>query len=88
MLVEKNRIELDIDCLDWVEEALSMGINLIPICPKIAVLSSRLPGTVHGDPADKIPIATAYEHNAILISHDQKILEYGQGKFITVYDPV
>src|SRR5262249_21754561 len=52
MLAEKKRIELDRDSLDWVEEALNFqGIRLIPITPSIAIQSTRLPGTVHGDPA-------------------------------------
>lgn len=88
MLVAKKRISLEIDCLDWVEEALSSrGINLIPISPKIAIQSSRLPEDIHGDPADRILIATAHDQNAILVTHDRKILEYGKGKFFDVYDP-
>lgn len=88
MLVEKNRIELDIDCLDWVETALeSRGVNLVPITPRIAIQSTRLPEISHGDPADKILIATAHEYNAVFVTHDQKILEYGKGRFINVYDP-
>jgi PIN domain nuclease of toxin-antitoxin system len=88
MLVEKKRIELEMDCLDWVEQALeSPGIDLVPITPRIAIQSTRLPENVHGDPADKILIATAHEYNAVFVTHDQKILEYGKGKFINVYDP-
>ena len=49
---------------------------------------TRLPELTHGDPADRILIATAHEQNAILITHDQKILDYGKSKFIGVYDLV
>lgn len=88
MLVERKRIQLEIDCLDWAEEALtSSNIDLLPLTPRIAIQSTRLPDTIHGDPADRILIATAHEHNAILITHDQKILDYGKNKFIRVYDP-
>jgi PIN domain nuclease of toxin-antitoxin system len=88
MLVERKRIQLEIDCLDWVEEALaSSNVNLLPLTPRIAIQSSRLPETPHSDPADRILIATAHEHNAVLVTHDQKLLEYGQGKFIAVHDP-
>ena len=89
MLVEKKRIELEMDCLDWVEQALdSRGINLAPITPRIAIQSTRLPENIHGDPADKILIATAHEYNAVLVTHDQKILEYGKGRFVNVHDPL
>lgn len=88
MLVEKKRIELEMDCMDWVEQALgSQGINLVSLTPLIAIQSTRLPENAHGDPADKILIATAHEYHAVLVTHDQKILDYGKGKFINVYDP-
>lgn len=88
MLVEKKRIELEMDCLDWIEQALeSRGINLVPINPRIAIQSTRLPENIHADPADRILIATANVYNAILITHDQKIIDYGKGRFISVYDP-
>lgn len=88
MLVERKRIQLEIDCLDWVEQAFaSSDINLIPLSPRIAIQSTRLPETPHGDPADRILIATAHEYNAVLITHDQKILDYGKSKFMGVYDP-
>ena len=86
MLVQKKRIELEIDCLDWVEEALSR-VSLLTFTPRIAIQSTRLPENPHGDPADRILIATAYEHNAILVTHDQKIIDYGKSQFIGVFDP-
>jgi PIN domain nuclease of toxin-antitoxin system len=88
MLVERKRIQLEIDCLDWVEQAFtSSNVNLISLTPRVAIQSTRLPETPHGDPADRILIATAHEYNAVLITHDQKILDYGKSKFIGVYDP-
>lgn len=88
MLVEKGRIELEMDCLDWVERALqNPGVRLIPLTPSIAIQSTRLPGITHTDPADKILIATAHENQAVFVTHDRKILEYGKGDFAHVYDP-
>lgn len=87
-LVEKNRLKLGMDRLDWVETALQKeGVNVVPLSPTIAIQSTRLPGDVHGDPADRILIATAHEHQATLVTCDPKILEYGKGKFINVFDP-
>lgn len=88
MLVEKNRIELNSDTQDWVDKALNEpGLNLAPLTPEIAVQSSRLPGEIHGDPVDRMLIATAYENNAVLVTCDSKILDFGKGKFISVYNP-
>lgn len=88
MLVEKKRIEIEMDVLDWINQALDIpGMQLCPITPRIAIQSARLPGEVHGDPVDRLLIATAYEENAVLVTCDKKILEYGRGKFISVLNP-
>jgi PIN domain nuclease of toxin-antitoxin system len=88
MLAERKRIQLDMDTLDWVLQALDFpGMRLVQISPKIAIQSTRLPGTVHGDPADRLLIATAHEENAVLVTCDEKILHYGEDKFIAVHDP-
>ncbi len=89
MLVERKRISIEMDPLDWVEEVFSSGkINLVPISPRIAIQSSRLPEHPHGDPADRLLIATANDMHAVLATHDQKILDYGKGNFISVIDPL
>jgi len=75
MLESKGRISFSIDCLDWIKRALDApGISLVPLTPEIVVLSSRLPGEFHGDPADRIIIATALELGASLVTKDRKIL--------------
>jgi PIN domain nuclease of toxin-antitoxin system len=88
MLVERKRIELDCDVGDWATQVLEKpGMQLSALTPRIAIQSSRLPGTVHGDPVDRMLIATAYEENAVLVTRDRKILEYGLENFISVFDP-
>lgn len=88
MLVEKKKIELSMDRLNWVEKALTVpGTELVSLSPRIAMQSTRLPNAVHGDPADRILIATAREKSAVLVTHDRKILDYGRGRFIHVFDP-
>lgn len=88
VLVEKNRIQLEMDRLEWVESALEYaGFEVEAISPRIAVQSSRLPGDVHGDPADRLLISTAHEKNYVLVTCDQKILRYGKDRYIDVYNP-
>jgi PIN domain nuclease of toxin-antitoxin system len=88
MLVAKRRIELEKDTLDFIEEALNLpGFRLTPITPKIAILSTRLPGGINSDPADRILISTTHEENAILVTCDSNLIEYGKDKFINVHDP-
>ena len=88
VLVEKKRIKLGMDRLEWVEQALEItGFEVCPITPKIAIQSTRLPGEVHGDPADRILITTAHETNAVLVTCDKKILDYGKDRYLNVYNP-
>jgi len=85
MLEAKGRIRLSKDCLSWVNEALrAPGLALVPLTPEIAVESSRLPGAFHGDPADRILVATARRQGAILLTRDEKILSYGKAKHLSV----
>ncbi len=88
MLVEKKRIQLDMDVQDWIDQALDVpGIKLSPISPRIAIQSTRLPGIIHGDPADRILVATAHEENAVLVTCDEKLFNYGSDKFVNVHNP-
>ena len=76
MLVAKQRIGLNMDVQDWVDMALDFPkIQLIPIDPKSAVLSSRLPGSFHGDPADRIIVATCLNMGIPLITKDKRIAQ-------------
>ncbi len=83
MLVAKNRITLSKPIHQWVEESLSQpGVNLSLLTPPIAIDSSFLPGDFHGDPADRIIVATARINDLILLTRDRKILSYGEENYL------
>ena len=83
MLEAKGRITFDQDCVDWVKDALSApGIRLAPLEPSIAVASTRLPGGFHGDPADRIIVATARAHTCPLVTADAAIIAYAKAGHI------
>lgn len=85
MLEAKGRITLEQDCMDWVRDALAApGIMLAPLEPAISIASSRLPGNFHGDPADRIIIATARTYVCPLITADQAIIEYAKSGHLKV----
>lgn len=85
MLEAKGRLRLSKGCLDWVREALSApGLRLLPLTPEIAIESSRLPGRIHGDPADRILAATARILSGTLVTQDLKLLEYGEQSYLSV----
>lgn len=88
ILDEKKRIILGTDRLEWIESTLEKtGFEIVPVSPAIAIQSTRLPGEIHGDPADRFLIATAHEIKAVLVTCDQKILKYGKDRYIDVFDP-
>jgi len=89
MLVNKKKLILGMETLDWVNQTLELpGVILVPISPRIAIQSTTLPGEVHGDPTDRILIATAHEESAVLTTCDKKILDYGNDSFVSVYNPL
>lgn len=78
MLVSKGRLTLDQDVGEWVTAALALpGIRLSPLSPEVAVASTRLPGALHPDPADRMIAATARHVNAVLVTEDRRLLDYG-----------
>jgi PIN domain nuclease of toxin-antitoxin system len=78
MLVGKGRLTLDRDVGEWVQMATTLpGVRLEPIAPDIAVASTRLPGNLHADPADRLIVATARHLGAVLLTNDGLLLDYG-----------
>jgi PIN domain nuclease of toxin-antitoxin system len=79
MLAAKGRISLAHHPLDWVRMALGgPGISLLPLTEEIAIESTRLPGEFHGDPVERILIASAKLVGGTLMTCDQKIIEYSK----------
>ena len=79
MLQAKGRINLPTHTLEWVRKALSSpGISLVPLTEEMAIESSQLPGDFHGDPADRILVATTRLLGGTLLTADKKILEYSK----------
>ena len=82
-LEAKTRISFNVPCMEWIHEALSIpGLQLAPLTPEIAIESTRLPDDFHGDPADRIIVATARMNNVSLITKDKKILGYAKSGFL------
>lgn len=83
MLESKGRIVFSKECHTWLNEASSIpGLNIVQISTDIAFDSSRLPLEFHGDPADRIIVATARSINATLLTKDSRILDYGKTRHI------
>lgn len=87
MLEARGRISLSRPVEDWVWTALrAPGVRLLPLTPEIAIESTRLPGSAHGDPADRILIASARVSGARLATRDRGILDYATGGHLAALD--
>jgi PIN domain nuclease of toxin-antitoxin system len=85
MLESRGRLRLSMDCLAWIRAALTApGVDLVPLTPEVAVASAYLPGEFHGDPADRLLVATARTHDLILVTKDERILTYGSAGYVAV----
>ncbi len=78
MLEAKGRLVFAMPCDRWVTAALAApGVSFAPLTPDIAIESCRLPGQFHGDPADRMIVATARIVGAALATRDRRIVAYG-----------
>jgi PIN domain nuclease of toxin-antitoxin system len=82
MLDLKKRIVLDMPCLEWINKSLDLiPLQIIPLTPAISVESCHLPAEFHGDPADRLIMATARVEGLSLVTRDVKMLNYGRTKY-------
>ena len=59
-------------------------IRLTPLTARQAVESSRLPGDLHDDPADRLLAATGRDLDACLVTRDARLLAYGEAGHLQV----
>jgi PIN domain nuclease of toxin-antitoxin system len=87
MLASIRRIELSQDVRTWMGRALTFrGVRLKGLSPSIAIESTRLPGTLHRDPADRMLVATARLTGAALVTCDEHLLTYAKHGHLRAID--
>ena len=74
MQVRKRRLDLLVDPDVWRRDLLDQGLIEIPVDGGIASRAGRL-AKIHGDPADRIIVATALEGHRLMTA-DRQILEW------------
>ncbi len=75
MLVAKKKITLSKDVFLWVKESLKEnGLTVEPLSNEILLESNLL--DVHGDPADRMIIATAKLTHAAIMTADKAIIQF------------
>ena len=74
VLARKGRLSLKPSPAAWVLDALRRSaLTAVPLSHAIALRSEALEGFASADPADRFLVATAMEHELILVSADSAI---------------
>lgn len=77
LLAARGRLQLAMPPKAWLERAMGAGgLRWSEMSVDVLMASSTLPGEAHGDPADRIIIATAREYGFRVVTRDRKILDY------------
>ena len=85
MLESKGRLSFKMPLPHWINKATSLPfLKVVDLTPEIALESCQLPGVFHGDPADRMIVATARLLTVPIVTRDQKILSYAEGGFLDV----
>lgn len=75
----KKKIALSMDATIWLQRAeRAPGIRFLPLDRDVLLLSTRLSGTAHNDPADRMLIAAAQINNIPLVTADRLIIDYAR----------
>ena len=80
-LVQFGLLELEGDLESWIKDSLeALQCNSIELSHQTAIGAYQLQGNFHKDPADRILVAIAREHELTLVTADERILNYGHVK--------
>ena len=77
-LIRLRRISIPITAEQWQENCLDQGVQALAVTANIATRAGAF-RTMHGDPADRIIVATAVHHRLPLLTSDRKILSWDGG---------
>ncbi len=76
MLVEKRRIVTSLDLEAWRTDLLASGLIEFEIDGQCGIHATRLL-ELPSDPADRMIVATALKQSAVLVTADERLLEWG-----------
>lgn len=75
--VRRGRLQLSMPFDQWLADMNRLPeIRVEAVSADIAVLAGRLPETMHGDPADRLIVATASTLGTPLVTGDEKLRAY------------
>ena len=78
LLIAKGRLRWPQSASEARRIMLSEGATELPLTGEIAILAGEIEG-LHGDPADRFIVATAIAHDAMLMTADDRLLQWRHG---------
>ncbi len=73
------------DPITWFMQFIAApAIHLATLTPEVAIAASHLPEPLHGDPADRLIVATARHLGVPVVTRDSKIIAYGAAGHLSV----
>ncbi|MBS0526997.1 MAG: type II toxin-antitoxin system VapC family toxin [Proteobacteria bacterium] len=73
--VMRDRLAALADVREWRRHILALGVREVGLSAEVAVRASEF-DNLHGDPIDRIIMASALAEDAILLTADRSILEW------------
>jgi PIN domain nuclease of toxin-antitoxin system len=85
MLHAKGRLELPLAFADWLEQAADQRmLTVLPLDVPVVLALDSLPRGFHGDPADRLIVATARSRRIALATYDAAIR---RSRAVTLWKP-
>jgi PIN domain nuclease of toxin-antitoxin system len=75
VLIAKKRLALRVSADTYRQRTLALGVREFTVTGDIGIAAVSLP-ELHGDPADRIIVATALAHDAMLVTADERLLAW------------
>ena len=75
MLNTKGRLDIAKPLMLWREELLAAGLLEVPLDGRLGITAAEL-SEFHGDPADRLIVATALSAGCNLLTADRQILDW------------
>ena len=74
-LVRRDRLDIAVPARNWRDNLFDEGLIELDVTAEIAIAAGEL-DDLHGDPMDRLIVATAIEYGLTLVTADRRILEW------------
>ena len=76
-LIDGGDFAINCSLAEWIEQSIGdLKLKSREVSHEIAMKAYQLPGSFHRDPADRQIVAAAICHGLILMTADERILQY------------